>query len=111
VSEPAPVDAHLVAGGKYHGFDFARLALLKLLAEHTRLRVTVADQEAARGDTDDELYLSEYHEREQLIPLLDTRFRGEAKGCVESDWSRAERQLVCYLRPFGAGAVLCGEIH
>ena len=27
-------DMYLVCGGKYHDFDFARLELLKLLAEH-----------------------------------------------------------------------------
>lgn len=33
---------HLVAAGKYHDIDFARLELLKLLAEHPHLRTTVA---------------------------------------------------------------------
>ena len=41
MSQPARVDAVLVAGGKYHDIDFARLELLKLLAEHPQLRVTV----------------------------------------------------------------------
>lgn len=42
MSEPAPrVDAYLVAGGKYHDIDFARVELLKLLAEHEHVRVTV----------------------------------------------------------------------
>lgn len=36
------VDAHFVAAGKYHDIDFARLELLKLLAEHPRVRTTVA---------------------------------------------------------------------
>ena len=36
------VDVHLVAAGKYHDIDFARLELLKLLAEHEHIRVTVA---------------------------------------------------------------------
>jgi uncharacterized protein len=31
----------LVVGGKYHDFDYARLELLKLLAEHEELRVRV----------------------------------------------------------------------
>jgi uncharacterized protein len=35
------VDATLVAGGKFHDIDFARLELLKLLAEHEHLRVRV----------------------------------------------------------------------
>jgi type 1 glutamine amidotransferase len=202
MSEPARVDACLVAGGKYHDIDFARLELLKLLAEHPHVRVSVAsdyrdtealarsrflvtytcdvrpsaaEQEAlarfvreggrwlalhgtnsaldftAKGvasprcfptlahvlgsqfvahppiqpyrvnvcareqalvagiepfDTDDELYLSEYHDREQLVPLLDTQYRGSAAGFVESDWSGESRHLVSYLRPLGRGAVL-----
>ena len=202
MSQPARVDATLVAGGRYHDFDFARLELLKLLAEHPQLRVTVgsdyddleaiarsrflvsytcdvrpseAQQErltrfvreggrwlALHGtnaaldftpkgvvaprcfptlahvlgsqfvahppiqpyrvnvcapehalvagiepfDTDDELYLSEYHERDQLVALLDTHYRGSAAGFVESDWSSAGRHLISYLRPLGRGAVL-----
>ena len=42
MSRPARVDACLVAGGKYHDIDFARLELLKLLAEHPQVRVTRA---------------------------------------------------------------------
>jgi type 1 glutamine amidotransferase len=37
----AAINAYLIAGGKYHDFDFARLELLKLLAEHERVRVRV----------------------------------------------------------------------
>ena len=33
---------HLVCGGKYHDFDFARLELLKLLAENDHVRVSVS---------------------------------------------------------------------
>jgi len=202
VSQPARVDACLVAGGKYHDIDFARLELLKLLAEHPQVRVAVradyGDLEAiarsrflvtytcdvrpseaeqqelarfvreggrwlalhgtnsaldftAKGvasprcfptlahvlgsqfvahppiqpyrvnvcapehalvagvepfDTDDELYLSEYHDRDQLVPLLDTQYSGSAAGFVESDWSAGGRHLVSYLRPLGRGAVL-----
>ena len=36
-------DIYLVCGGKYHDFDFARLELLKLLAEHDVIRVRVAN--------------------------------------------------------------------
>lgn len=35
------VEAYLVAGGKYHDIDFARVELLKLLAEHPQVRVRV----------------------------------------------------------------------
>ena len=36
------IDAHFVAAGKYHDIDFARLEVLKLLAEHDEVRTTVA---------------------------------------------------------------------
>lgn len=36
------IDAHFVAAGKYHDIDFARLEILKLLAEHPQIRATVA---------------------------------------------------------------------
>lgn len=39
--EPARIDCVLVASGKYHDIDFARLELLKLLAEDERVRVRV----------------------------------------------------------------------
>jgi uncharacterized protein len=42
VTASGPIDVVLVAGGKYHDIDFVRLELLKLLAEHERLRVRVA---------------------------------------------------------------------
>lgn len=35
------IDVLLVVGGKYHDFDFARLELLQLLAEHDEFRVRV----------------------------------------------------------------------
>lgn len=36
------IEAHFVAAGKYHDIDFARLEVLKLLAEHAAIRTTVA---------------------------------------------------------------------
>lgn len=39
--QPGRIDCVLVAAGKYHDIDFARLELLKLLAENPRLRVRV----------------------------------------------------------------------
>lgn len=41
-SHPTRLDGYLVVGGKSHDLDFVRLELLKLLAEHEHLRVTVA---------------------------------------------------------------------
>jgi type 1 glutamine amidotransferase len=38
-----PLACLLVAGGKYHDFDFARLELLKLLARHPRVRTRVVE--------------------------------------------------------------------
>ncbi|NQX89585.1 MAG: ThuA domain-containing protein [Halioglobus sp.] len=35
------IDVYLVAGGKYHNIDFARLEILKLLAEQPRIKVEV----------------------------------------------------------------------
>lgn len=43
------IDVHLVCGGRFHDFDFARLRLLELLAEHDRVRTTVS---ADYADTD-----------------------------------------------------------
>jgi len=202
MTKQAIVDAVLVAAGKYHDIDFARLELLKLLGEHEQVRVRVASDYAdtdaiarakflvtytcdvrptqpqqdalasfvRRGgrwvalhgtnsaldftpkgvdaprvfptlahtlgsqfiahppiqpyrvrvsapdhplvagigefETDDELYLSEYHEREKLTALLETEYSGKALGFVEEDWSRTRQHLVMYLRPLGAGAVL-----
>ena len=201
------IDACLVAGGKWHDIDFARLELLKLLGEHEHLRVKVlADYEdtaaitacpvlfsytcdvrpstpaqeaiadwvasgrrwvALHGSnsaldlprpngveaprcfprwahtlgsqfiahppiqpytvevaapdhwlvrgltsftTDDELYLSEYHERDAIEPLLHTHWSGEAQGFQESDWSidtrGTDEHLVSYVRTLGSGAVL-----
>ena len=39
---PTFTDIHLIAAGKYHDIDFARLELLKLLAETPELRTSVA---------------------------------------------------------------------
>jgi uncharacterized protein len=203
------IDVTLVAGGKYHDIDFARLELLKLLAEHDEFRVRVqpdyedaaaitagsilvsytcdvrpseAAQRAIRSwveaggrwvalhgtnaaldlggphgrrrprvfplwadtlgsqfvahppiqpyrvevvedshdhpahwlvdgiepfETDDELYLSEYHDRSALVPLLHTTWQGDATGFAESDWNDTDADhLVMYLRPLGDGAVL-----
>jgi uncharacterized protein len=38
-----PVQGYLICGGRYHDMDYARLELLKLLAEHERVRVRVAE--------------------------------------------------------------------
>ncbi len=76
-----------------------------------RVEVTDADHWLVAGiepfETDDELYLSEYHDRPSLLPLLHTTWSGQAHGFVEADWTSGDSQhLVMYLRPLGAGAVL-----
>ena len=38
---PSRLDCVLIVGGKYHDMDFARLELLKLLAEHAHIRTRV----------------------------------------------------------------------
>jgi hypothetical protein len=58
-------------------------------------------------ETDDELYLSEYADRDALEPLLHTVWSGNARGFVEADWTTGDdHRLVMYVRPLGAGAVL-----
>ena len=55
----------------------------------------------------DELYLNEYPDRAALTPLLQTTYRGGARGFIESDWNETDpSHLVMYLRPLGSGAVL-----
>jgi uncharacterized protein len=201
---PGRVDVLLVTGGKYHDFDFARLELLKLLAEHEVFRVRVQPDyedgstldstrilvsytcdvrpsEAAQRrirewveaggrwvalhgtnsalgdaskrpvttprvvqlwadtlgsqfiahpkiepyrvevsnpshwlvegisafDADDELYLNEYHGRDELVPLLHTTWQGMTPGFADSDWTACDpTHLVMYMRPLGRGGVL-----
>jgi len=54
----------------------------------------------------DELYLSEYHDRDRLVPLLETRWSGTVLGFTENEWPGDKAHLVAYLRPFGSGEVL-----
>lgn len=202
------VEAYFVAGGRFHDIDYARLELLKLLAEHPNVRVKVgSDYEdtesitassflisytcdirpsetaqreistwveqggrflALHGtnaaldfsppnpvdtprcfpiwadllgsqfishppiqlfpvevadpnhwlvegidsfETDDELYLCEYHDKESLHPLLKTEWQGETPGFVEDDWSDTDPvHLVSYLKSHGQGAVLYNNL-
>lgn len=43
----APVRAHLVCGGRWHDFDFARRELLAALGRHDHVRTTVAEDHRA----------------------------------------------------------------
>lgn len=204
---PKRVDAYFVAGGKWHDIDFARVEILKLLAEHPYMKVKVASnwddiesisasdflisytcdvrpseasQHAVRDwveaggrfialhgtnsaldlprpngvesprcfphwaetlgsqfvahppiapypvkiaddshwlvegvepfETDDELYLMEYADRDALQVQLHTHWSGDCGGFEESDWSVETRgtdeHLIQYLRPLGKGSVL-----
>ena len=38
----SPIRAHLVCGGRFHDFDYARLQILRLLADDERIRTTVS---------------------------------------------------------------------
>ena len=205
---PERVDAYLVAGGRFHDIDYARLQLLNLLAEHPHVRVKVGSdyedidaitsssflvsytcdirpsQEAqdaiadwvAGGarflalhgtnsaldynpgaefgtprcfptwaellgtqfishppvapfpvnvsdpdhwlvkdiepfETDDELYLCEYHDRESLKPLLQTEWQGETRGFTENDWTETDPvHLIMYTKAHGDGAVLYNNL-
>ncbi len=55
-----PIHAHLVANAKYHDTDFARLELLKLLAEHPDIRTTVAQTFADTDTLADDDFLITY---------------------------------------------------
>ena len=61
-------------------------------------------------ETDDELYLMEYADRDALQVQLHTTWTGEAAGFEESDWSLETRGYdthpIQYIRPLGEGAVL-----
>ena len=58
-------------------------------------------------ETDDELYLSEYADRDALKILLHTEWQGDAAGFVEHDWSACDpMHPVMYVRDLGSGAVL-----
>ena len=205
---PERVDAYLVAGGRYHDIDYARLELLKLLAEHPHIKLKVgSDYEdvdsiaasqflvsytcdirpseqaqiairdwvneggrwlALHGtnsaldlnppnpvstprcfpvwaellgtqfishppiqpfpveladpdhwlvegidpfETDDELYLCEYHNRETLHPLLKTEWLGETPGFEESDWQNCDPvHLIMYLKNQGEGEILYNNL-
>jgi type 1 glutamine amidotransferase len=54
------IDAHFVAAGKYHDIDFARLEVLKLLAEHPNVRTTVAHDYADTARLDECAFLISY---------------------------------------------------
>ena len=57
--KPERVDAYLVAGGRFHDIDYARLELLKLLSEHPYIRVKVgSDYEDTASITSSSMLIS-----------------------------------------------------
>lgn len=69
----------LICGGKYHDIDFARLELLKLLAEHDHLRVVVRDDyrdlQALAGCDLLITYTCDVVPGESQLPALEQRLR------------------------------------
>jgi len=57
---PERIDAHFVAAGHYHDIDFARLEILKLLAEHPEIRTTVACDYSSMDRLDECRFLVTY---------------------------------------------------
>lgn len=62
-------------------------------------------------ETDDELYLCEYHDRHELHPLLDTEWSGTTPGFEDSDWTETDPvHLVSYIKELGKGAILYNNL-
>jgi hypothetical protein len=57
---PNPINGYLVCGGLYHDMDFARLELLKLLAEHEHLRIAVGSDYRDQEQIDAARFLITY---------------------------------------------------
>ena len=75
----APVHAYLVANARYHDTDFARLELLKLLAEDEDIRTRVADSFRAGGEV---LYITLGH----CCGKYDMRPAQEIAEVVRGSW-------------------------
>ena len=86
--------------GTPHPFRFAVQSFAAESA--SQWRELVADVEPFEAE--DELYLCEYHG--EVVPLLETRFRGKAPGFAEDEWQDDAPRLVMYLHPVGQGEVL-----
>ena len=62
-------------------------------------------------ETDDELYLCEYHDRDSLHPLMQTEWQGETPGFVDSDWTDCDPvHLIMYLKSHGKGKILYNNL-
>jgi uncharacterized protein len=70
----------LVVGGKYHDFDFARLELLKLVAEHDELRVRVQPDYEDTSGLDAAAVLVSYTCDVRPSPAAQQRVRAWVEG-------------------------------
>jgi len=75
---------HLIAAGKYHDIDFARLELLNLLAEHPEARTTVAVEVRQKRT---------YVKRDQVDGAPVTDERADALRKLEESKVRHEAEL------------------
>ncbi len=57
---PGPIRAHLVANARFHDTDFARLEILKLLAEEPEIQTQVTDHFPGAGVLDETRFLITY---------------------------------------------------
>lgn len=82
---PAPVQGYLVCGGRWHDMDYARLELLKLLAEDERIRMRVGEsyRDGAAIEAADFLvtYTCDVIPEEDEIPALE-RFLGAGRRWI-----------------------------
>lgn len=94
MSDNQKIDVYLVCNARYHDTNFARLELLKLLAEnediHTRVAENFSDIEAIKAST-----------------LLEANYNQPSTGYVQSEYGTdRDSQPQMYLHPFGDGEVL-----
>ena len=64
-----PIKCVLVAAGKYHDIDFARLEILKLLAEDDRIRVRIFED----YENIEAIFICGYHGRANTKPTSSGR--------------------------------------
>ena len=94
MSDNQKIDVYLVCNARYHDTNFARLELLKLLAEnediHTRVAENFSDIEAIKAST-----------------LLEANYNQPSTGYVQSEYGTdRDSQPQMYLHPYGHGEVL-----
>ena len=110
------IDAHFVAAGKYHDIDFARLEVLKLLAEHDEVRTTVAcDYSNIERVSSDEIARRrlEFDQAQVLAaaPLADARIRMETEAALyrSVQMAGALERLLAYSLQYAGDRVQFGR--